>query len=336
MKQSILTIFLFLNLQLGYGQTIYISTWFNEIHELTEDNQLIKLSEINTNGQTILDIAVCPDQKFYGITEDYIAELNIETGQFNPIFEFDETQVDSFEIRNSLTCSNTNELFFINNSTKELFKLNIPNLSLNTIGNFNSSTPGDLTFYKGHLIFPESNFIRAYDIISDTTKTLFCLPSGIGIIYGIANQFSTCDSNRILATNWSGELIEFHFENDSISKSILDTQNQIINGIASTNEFLGSTCNPDIDSNPCAELSTLDSFLNDNEIEVYPNPTSDIINIRTSSTINEVRIINFNGTVIKNFSTYKEYIDISDIKKGIYYINFITSEMIHTRKIIKN
>ena len=58
-----------------------------------------------------------------------------------------------------------------------------------------------------------------------------------------------------------------------------------------------------------------------NNLEIYPNPASDYININTKD-ITLINIYNAKGQLIKSFNSDEELmiIDISDFEEGIYVI----------------
>ncbi|MEO6901938.1 MAG: T9SS type A sorting domain-containing protein [Bacteroidia bacterium] len=79
--------------------------------------------------------------------------------------------------------------------------------------------------------------------------------------------------------------------------------------------------------------------------KVYPNPTTDVINLNHVSLKSEnfsIDLINAKGqtvykTSLKNYSgAYSKQIDMSSETKGIYLLRITTAEKIITKKIIKN
>ena len=60
---------------------------------------------------------------------------------------------------------------------------------------------------------------------------------------------------------------------------------------------------------------------------IYPNPAKDKVFIRSPKTIGAVSIFNFSGQLvnfIKNIETNDAEIDISSLKRGLYFINVST------------
>ncbi|WP_417355170.1 T9SS type A sorting domain-containing protein [Flavobacterium sp.] len=86
------------------------------------------------------------------------------------------------------------------------------------------------------------------------------------------------------------------------------------------------------------ELST-DNFLA-TQLSIYPNPSSDVINITNASNIllNGVEIIDLNGRVVKSakFNGVSEaQVNISDLSAGMYLMNVSSDQGTTTKKIVK-
>lgn len=76
-----------------------------------------------------------------------------------------------------------------------------------------------------------------------------------------------------------------------------------------------------------------------NNVAVYPNPTSDIINIQSETTLEAIEIISINGQVLQqikqpvlNNNTYT----ISNLPKGFYFIKLTNANQSATKKILVN
>ena len=70
-----------------------------------------------------------------------------------------------------------------------------------------------------------------------------------------------------------------------------------------------------------------------NGIVVYPNPTSDILNIITELDIN-VNVYDITGKIIKLDHTEKQ-IDLSNLPSGVYFLNIIHEGNTYNKRIIK-
>ena len=69
------------------------------------------------------------------------------------------------------------------------------------------------------------------------------------------------------------------------------------------------------------------------DINLYPNPTKDIINITSLAYINNVQVMDITGKTL--LIDHKNRLDISRFEKGIYFLKISTNEGAVTKKIIK-
>jgi hypothetical protein len=83
---------------------------------------------------------------------------------------------------------------------------------------------------------------------------------------------------------------------------------------------------------PCLSISEQIS----SDIQLFPNPTSGIINFTASSKIKNIEIIDFQGKIVirKTFNSLNAEIDLEMLQKGIYFCNIITSQGSVYKKII--
>ena len=93
-----------------------------------------------------------------------------------------------------------------------------------------------------------------------------------------------------------------------------------------------------------AALSTENVLLYNSEISLFPNPTSDYINIRFFGNNENTKITLYNslGAVIKNiantnFATTEHQlkIDVSNLTKGSYFVHYQTKGISKTKKLLK-
>ncbi len=82
----------------------------------------------------------------------------------------------------------------------------------------------------------------------------------------------------------------------------------------------------------CSILSNL--TVNISKILLHPTPVKDILNIKSQQTVSNIRIYNILGKVVKEFkSTYS--LNLSNLKQGLYVIQFQIDGAIINKKIIK-
>lgn len=77
---------------------------------------------------------------------------------------------------------------------------------------------------------------------------------------------------------------------------------------------------------------------NGEEVKVFPNPTKSVINIHSEQLINEIKVFDNQGRLVKqiNTETIEEYIlDLSGLINGVYYLVIITNNTTAYQKIMK-
>ncbi|WP_346881644.1 T9SS type A sorting domain-containing protein [uncultured Algibacter sp.] len=101
-----------------------------------------------------------------------------------------------------------------------------------------------------------------------------------------------------------------------------------------TQENTGDNQRTIYDYNNALVLSNSEFTLN-SKINVYPNPTSNILNIESVKDINTIEFFNISGKRVLVSS--KRQIDVSHLKSGIYMVRISSlNNQVETKKIIKN
>ncbi|MEO2056486.1 MAG: T9SS type A sorting domain-containing protein [Flavobacteriaceae bacterium] len=139
-----------------------------------------------------------------------------------------------------------------------------------------------------------------------------------------------------VAGNW--EILEFDFNNEASGTAVLNTSFPF--NMASMFFNFGSSGNNDIVyffdnisfSSPIS-LGLEDQVIFD--YKIYPNPTSNVINIQGDISDLKVIIYDVLGKVLMQGEA-QERIDISFLNKGTYFISLTNNSINSTHKIIKN
>ena len=82
-------------------------------------------------------------------------------------------------------------------------------------------------------------------------------------------------------------------------------------------------------------LNSLATIANHVYLEVYPNPVKNILHIKGNKNIDNVKIIDELGRVIKAEMISDQTINIESLKKGTYLIEMLCEDKIITKKFIK-
>ena len=93
---------------------------------------------------------------------------------------------------------------------------------------------------------------------------------------------------------------------------------------------------PSVISLATNSLPTLASSIPESKLNnkvIYPNPTTNILNIRTAENINQVQIFSIDGKLEGTY--YKSTFSINNLKKGTYFMQVNTEKESFIRKIEK-
>ena len=102
--------------------------------------------------------------------------------------------------------------------------------------------------------------------------------------------------------------------------------------LANCPAFLPTQINDAVFDSFGATLSNI-KFEMENELSIYPNPASEVINIASRHTIQQVDLFDILGKKVKRVSNSNR-IDVRDLKTGVYFIKVLTEKAQVTKKIV--
>jgi hypothetical protein len=236
MKAKLLWVFSFFILSLQ-AQDIYVVNSINEI----------KVINVPTLGVTnlvtvdilevgyITDIAFTPNGSLYAITNGWqIFEIDLANGEATLVADLPTGNPYTALVSNS-----DDQLFTSRIFAQELYSYDLNTDSFEFIDN-NISTPGDFTFYKGNLIYPNifNDFIKAYD-----GNDIIDIGCSIPLLYTFVNDFVDCETNNIYAFDEFANLYSYTLETESF-ELIAEFFNEtgLLNGGATLTEWMASDC----------------------------------------------------------------------------------------------
>jgi len=164
----------------------------------------------------------------------------------------------------------------------------------------------------------------------------FCKDSNDNIIM---LSFDAYNNYRVTKIDTSSTILWNHFIN--YAQATAAEGNHIIK--TSDNGFIcaGTSIQGEIKSvafkvDENGTLSPINSFNPLNGFTIFPNPTSDILNI---SILNDfkllsIQLIDLNGKLVKQFPTYEKQLDISNIPGGQYFLKIEFNNGFITEKVI--
>jgi hypothetical protein len=73
---------------------------------------------------------------------------------------------------------------------------------------------------------------------------------------------------------------------------------------------------------------------NDIQIDIYPNPTTDLLNIK-GDVVQSIEVYSISGQLMMSVNQVNQ-IDVSNLSRGAYYVKVLTSNGVVTKKIVKS
>ena len=80
--------------------------------------------------------------------------------------------------------------------------------------------------------------------------------------------------------------------------------------------------------------ATAISDSNASTVSIYPNPTSDVVNLSSVDGIKAISITNLSGKTVWSGGASEFPLNISSYAKGIYLVNVVTEGGVKTEKVI--
>lgn len=227
-----------------------------------------------------------------------------------------------------------------------------------------SSTTSDDWLIDNLVLTGEKQCVNTTSTISPTACKSYTSPSG-NYIWTTSNTYtdtilnaSNCDSIITVNLTINNADTSVTLTNDSIyanasnaSYQWIDCSNNTAISGATNQSYIASsngnyavvvTQNGCTDTSGCVNVTgvSVNEFLYETEVGLYPNPVSNILNIDFSK-LNDVslKIINVNGQVIyslPSINNSKESIDVSHLSNGIYFIQIQGEKINKYMKVIKN
>ena len=173
----------------------------------------------------------------------------------------------------------------------------------------------------------ETNFNYTFDAVGNTTEKTLFFESGYSIKHVYAYDASSLLSNYAhpfkdkTGTDYETESFPY------VNKILVDNFYEI--NMFNEYEMVGRTT-----YNYNVSLGVEDNMLENNKILFYPNPVLDVVNFVKE--VNELKIYDVSGKVIKDFTNRSTNFDVSELNNGIYFMKGKASEnIIFNQKLIK-
>lgn len=191
----------------------------------------------------------------------------------------------------------------------------------------------------GQYMSPSGNYTwTTSGTYSDTIPNVTGCDSIITINLTITNiDPSITVSNGVFTSNQSGATYQWGDCNSGLAISGATNQNFMptLNG----SYAVIVTLNGCSDTSVCNTINDVGiESIGSNNISIFPNPTSEILNICTSSKIEIITIMDMNGRTIQNIKNVDNLylFNINQLPKGCYILSIKTEDSLFTKRVIKN
>ncbi|MBG42642.1 MAG: hypothetical protein CL530_01615 [Aequorivita sp.] len=311
-----------------YAQEIYIVNNLTQLKVIDiQGFTVTNLFTLNINTQ---DLAFTPDGRLFGISSNgQIFEIDLSNETYNVV-----TTIPGGDFFTGLVSNSNFELITSATTSEDLYAYNV-NTGMLSILSSGMSTPGDFTYYKGNLIYPdnENTYIKAFD--GTEIKNIGC---SLNQLYSFVNVFEDCETERVYGIDVFARIFLFDFELETAEEvASLGSVTGNIFGGATTSEYMSSNC-PQIGLNTVI-CSLSNPNISYKTVTVFPNPTSDEIILNSSINLDNIQyyILDLSGKTIKTNILNSNSISLKDLSAGFYILALKNSdgEMVFNKRIIK-
>lgn len=278
----------------------------------------------------ITDIAFTPDGTLYAVTNGWqIFEIDTSNGEASLI-----TDLPIADPYTALVSNADNQLLTSRTFSEELYSYDLNTGMLELVDN-NISSPGDFTFYKGYLVYPNilNDFIKAYD-----GNSIINIGCSIPLVYTFVNDFVDCETNNIYAFDQFANLYRYELETENFEliAEFFD-QTGLLNGGATQTEWLASDCPVEpLETVLCIPLGTKNFNLYG--ITLKSNPVENTIEFEFTNPMElSYSLFNAEGRLIMEGSIDNNSFSASRLNTGIYFLQLtnIAGLNVFEGKIIK-
>ncbi len=141
--------------------------------------------------------------------------------------------------------------------------------------------------------------------------------------------------------NLTGYNIYHNFPNGSFDFLAFTTLTNYIDedGVFDTHCYKVTAIYDDGESDPTDEVCVLFTGNNttfDQNLSIFPNPASDVVNIKSDIQIKNVKVYNYSGQIIRNEKADTKFyqINTSQFEAGIYFLSIETKEGVVSERVV--
>lgn len=297
------------------AQDIYVVNSVNELKIINSETQTVTdLFTIDAQqAGFITDLAFSPGGRLFAVTNVWtLLEIDLQNETFIPLADLPIGNPYT-----ALVCNSNNELFTARIFAEELYSYNIDTGDI-TLVETGISTPGDFTYFKGNLVYPNimNDFIKAYD--GTTISNVGC---SVPLIWTFVNVFTACENNIIYAFDQFAKMYRYDLETEDV-ELVADfvQETGLLYGGATTTEYMASDCPVQtLETVNCEPLGT-ENF-NAYGIALKSNPVESNIELIVAIPYQlSYTLYNTEGRMISQGKVFNHSIPVSDVPPGLYFL----------------
>lgn len=159
-----------------------------------------------------------------------------------------------------------------------------------------------------------------------------CVPNGTNTGYNLSFSYNGIPGSAA-NYSWNGTAYTFNYINYPTTISI--------NGVVTNPPNPGTLVSNRTGFAQCTvpNLAATSFRLNDNNISIYPNPASDVLNVKVNnglleSDVQSISIHGIKGELISKTLHFKQNIDIKNLSKGTYFVKIQFLNNLVTKKVL--
>ncbi len=302
------------------------------IQTIDQNFDITFLTDVDSSSGNLLDIALADDGTMYGITEgSVIIEINLNDGSITNLKFLNSSLNFTSLVYDGLT----NSLKTLESTTNTLYSYNLDTMMVTSMVEIGVHTPGDLTFYKGNLIFLDQEALEMVTYTGSQVETIAC--GGGQDFYGLSNYVTSCNENLVYAFSSGGGIYRYDIDTGTFQLVIdLDLQDFSIFGSTTVNEYMASTC-------PFETLNVIDCELGVSQntlqkLKIYPVPATNSVYFENRTLPKKMRyeLYSAKGELVKQGYVENEIL-LQSLPSGLYFLTIFNEKktLQITKKIIK-
>jgi hypothetical protein len=163
-----------------------------------------------------------------------------------------------------------------------------------------------------------------------------CLPTAVGVGIPVASDANMID--LFLQWNADDPVSQFEDNRNTYLGSTSNTYGQGNRNPFIDNPYLATVIwGGPIAQNRWPTLHYTPTFNLENAVSIYPNPSTDSVNISTTVSLEKIEIININGQIIQQIKSpepQNETYTVNNLPQGFYFLKLTSNNQTITKKIV--